>query len=314
MNKKEFENEIIARVKEEMGDGYSVELRPVNKNNGIVLSGLVINDGLTNISPTIYLDYYLPELEQGKSIEQITEQIIAQYRKFSVTDDFDITVFTDYEKCKEHIAYKIINYEKNKEMLKDVPYIIYLDMAIVFYCLLSSDQMESSSILIRNSHLQLWGVTVDDLYEVASQNTPKLLPAEIKNLSEIVKEMLAKKTDSMSYDEAVDILEMPTDVQAPMYVLTNTVKLYGACCVLYKHLLSDFSEKVDNDLWIIPSSTHETLLIPATEEYDEEYLSELVKEVNSSQLEVEDVLSDHVYFYSRKEDAVTYRQPEDVAC
>ena len=70
--------------------------------------------------------------------------------------------------------------------------------------------------------------------------------------------------------------------------------------------IKEFASKVGSDLYIIPSSVHEVLLLPNNIEYDKDYLTDLVKEVNSGELSTEDILSDHVYYYSRKDDAITY--------
>ena len=299
MTYQKFEKEIVDTINKNLPEGHQTLIKPVDKNNGVVLHGLIINNGLCNISPTIYLDYYYDEYKKGESIDSLALQIITQYQRFALEEDFDITVFTDYEKCKPNISYKLINYGQNKELLRDVPHIVYLDLAIVFYCLLSSSRSETSSILIRNSHMNHWGVTCDDLFNVASNNTPRLLESEIKNLTDIVKEIMM---DNPTIN--LDLDSMPEE--SAMYVLTNKIKLYGACCILYKNLLEEFAKNLGSDLYIIPSSVHEVLLLPNNMEYDKEYLSELVKEVNSSDLSTEDILSDHVYYYSRKDDAITY--------
>lgn len=303
MTYQEFENEIVEKINKNLPEGHQTAVKPVDKNNGVVLHGLIINNGLCNISPTIYLDYYYDEYQKGHSIESLSEQIITQYQKFALEEDFDITLFTDYEKCSKNISYKLINYEKNKTLLQDIPHIVYLDLAIVFYCLINSNPFETSSILIRNSHIKHWNVTVDELFEVASNNTPRLLESDIMNLNDLVSELLSKNPDiKLGELTNEDIL----NEDSSMYVLTNKIKLYGACCILYKNLLEEFASKIGSDLYIIPSSVHEVLLLPKTIEYDDEYLSSLVKEVNSIDLSTEDILSDHVYYYSRQDDAITY--------
>lgn len=312
MTYQKFEEEIINSIGDRLPEGHSLTLKPVNKNNGIVLHGLVINNGHCNISPTIYLDYYYDEYKKGNSVDFLASQVISQYQRFALEDDFDISFFTDYEKCKKNISYKLINYEKNKELLQDVPHIVYLDLAIVFYCLISNIEgrlkalsgSDTSSILIRKSHMEHWGVTVNDLFDVASVNTPKLLESEIRNLTDIVKELMEDSEHKSCFEDDEEFLE--DSRRYPMYVLTNKIKLFGACCILYKNLLGEFASKLQSDLYIIPSSVHEVLLVPKTIECDSEYLTDLVKQVNSSELDTEEILSDHVYYYSRTEDAISY--------
>lgn len=47
-----------------------------------------------------------------------------------------------------------------------------------------------------------------------------------------------------------------------MYVLTNRYKIHGNGCILYKNLLKKISEEWGCDICIIPSSVHETILMP----------------------------------------------------
>lgn len=301
-----FEREVVKLITTKLPSGHNAIVKSIGKNNGVMLHGLIINNGHSNISPTIYLDYYYDKLDEGSSIEELANQIVSQYNKYALEDDFDITIFTDYEKCKSHISYKLINYEQNKSLLKDIPHIVYLDLAIVFYCLLDSDLSQSSSILIRNAHLNMWGVSVDDLYAVASVNTPKLLTIETKKLVDIINELVSESNVIYDSDSHGNVSNTLDDKNPPIYVMTNNIKLYGACCILYENALRDWAKKLKANLYIIPSSIHEVLLIPDNGNFDEQYLTELVRDVNSSQLSLEDVLSDHVYYYSSKEDAITY--------
>ncbi len=298
MTYQDFESQIVELITTELSDECTIDTKPVIKNNGITLHGLVINNGKCNISPTIYLDYYYKEFENGADIDKLAKQVIAQYKKFELDEDFDISVFTDYEKCKDNISFKLINYEKNKELLEDIPYIKYLDLAIVFYYLFEGGINETSSILIRNSHVKHWNVDKIDLMVQAQNNTPRLLQSEIRSLTDVVKEILA--------DNPMAITPEDEPMDQTMYVLTNKLKLYGACCILYKDLLEEFAEQHDCDFYIIPSSVHEVLLLPCSKELDSEYLTSLVQEVNSSELSTEDILSDHVYLYSRKNKEITY--------
>ncbi len=302
MQYKEFENAIVDRVKEILSEEeYTFTVKPVNKNNGIKLHGLVIGNNVSNISPTIYLDYYYDSYKDGKSIDVLANKIVNQYQRFELDEDYDISSYTEWDKVRSTICYKLINKEKNEELLQGVPYIEYLDLAVVFYSLITSLQLETSSILVKNEHLKHWGIKKEELFEIASENTPKLLGSEIRNLTDIVKELM-EGNGFISPFEDDEVYE--DSRQYPIYVLTNKKTLFGAGCVLYKNLLAEFSKKVESDLFIIPSSIHEVLLIPKTNEFDSDYLTELVKQVNSTELDDEDILSDHVYYYSCEEQKI----------
>ena len=79
------------------------------------------------------------------------------------------------------------------------------------------------------------------------------------------------KLDEECANEFFDMIADAED-EVPMYVCSNTSKINGAGVILYDGLLKEFAERVDNNFYILPSSIHETLLIPANTDMDVEYL------------------------------------------
>ena len=84
------------------------------------------------------------------------------------------------------------------------------------------------------------------------------------------------------------------------YVMTNSNYFYGAAGILRTDLLSKFAEEHDCDFYILPSSVHECLFIPDSEEIPADELREMVREVNATQVEVEERLSDEVYYFEKE--------------
>ena len=166
-----------------------VYVHPVLKNNGTVFDGLVILDPILNISPTIYLNPYYHRYLDGVSMEDIYDDILKVYEENLPAEDFDISIFEDYTKAKERIVMKLINAEKNKKLLEQVPHILIYDLAIVFIFTTCDFTHSYSTILIHHSHLKLWGVNIDDLYEIAKRNSIKILPPRLDNLHDIFEEI-----------------------------------------------------------------------------------------------------------------------------
>ncbi len=106
----------------------------------------------------IYLDYYYGQYERGRSFSDITDDILTAYRENRPKSPVDISFFTDYDKVKSRVTMKLINYERNRELLKRVPYYRFLDLAIVFLCLVESDSSGTATVLIHNEHLTTGGL------------------------------------------------------------------------------------------------------------------------------------------------------------
>jgi hypothetical protein len=89
-----------------------------------------------------------------------------------------------------------------------------------------------------------------------------------------------------------------------MYVLTNEQRLNGATCILYDNVIRNFAKVQDCNIFILPSSVHEVMLVPENAETEPEFLSELVLEANQSAVGLIDLLSDNVYYYDREREQI----------
>ena len=85
----------------------------------------------------------------------------------------------------------------------------------------------------------------------------------------------------------------------PMYVLTNQKKTFGAICIRYPGMLKELSEKFGGDFYILPSSVHECILVPADETVSRDILKEMVTDINQTQVEPQEILANQAYLYSR---------------
>ncbi len=293
MRYQEFIENVKEHIKQELQ--LQVHVYPVLKNNDTVYDGLVILDPLLNISPTIYLNPYFGRYLEGVPLEDIYDDIIKTYHKYLPQEDFDISFFCDYEKAQEHIIMKLVNAKRNKELLQQVPHILVYDLALLFLCSVGNFTNEFSTILIHNHHLEHWNVTVEDLYEMAQINTPKLLAPRLDNLHDVF--------------EHITNEDLPFLDELSCSILTNHLKIYGATVIVYPELLREIAEIYEDDLIIIPSSIHETLVIPNKNmppEHSIEHINTMIQDVNETHLLDTEILSDHVYYYNREHMEITY--------
>lgn len=292
-----FTTLVQREVEKRAGENYRVKLNDVMKNNGVVLRGITLMQDDSNISPTIYLNPYYDAYENGDTtLGTVIDEVIDTYERNKINRSIDMKFFLNYETVRSRIIFKLINTEKNRELLRDVPYIPFHDLSIVFQCLVSEERFGNASILIHNVHLQLWKVNARELYECALENTPLLQGYELADMNTVLEEM--KALGGIDDEEIEDMQQ-----EVPMYVLSNKSRINGASCILYKNILKDFAMVVDKDLYVLPSSIHEVILLPSDGTQESEQLKEMVREINQSQVEKEEVLSDSVYYYRRSDDS-----------
>lgn len=285
MSKEELVTMIVNSVQSYLGSSYHVTVTETLKNNGLKLTGVVIRKDGGKIFPVIYIDHLLSSYA---SVDDIVSEIIRLYDKNNAAEtQFDISFYGDFESCKGRIIFQMVNTERNSFLLQSVPSVKFLDFSIIFKLLFEQDREGVVSAMITNKIMDAWNMTADMLYETALANTPVLQQYRFESMGD----MLARITG----DDAM------TGCNA-MYILTNSAASCGCGCILYPHLLESIGEHIGMDFYILPSSIHEVLLVPA---YEKDYISRLsliqiVRDVNRSCVAQEDFLSDSVYLYSRK--------------
>lgn len=285
-------NEYVEKVRDavERETGKQVLIQKVNKNNGLVFDGLTIMAEGVNIAPTIYLNsFYEDYLTDG--VVAVAQRIIAIYEANKPRESVDISFFMDIEKVRPKIKMKLVNFEKNKELLEQVPYVRFLDLAIVFIVVTECNSAdEFASILVYNQHLRFWNMDAEDLYALALENTAA--DFEIIPMRSVIEAIMGEET--------VDIIMDNQEIE--MSILTNHSRLHGAVGIIHKEILNQYMKETKADkVWIIPSSIHETLLIPSDMMPDAEYVKGMVKEVNATQVQPEEILSDNIYAYDGNE-------------
>lgn len=289
MKFEEFVEEIIENMQKRVPENYLVQVQNICKNNDLKLTGLTIGDQNLNIYPTIYLEEFYKKYEEGVSFETITDIIWNTYCQNAPKGNWDTSRFIEWRNVKDIICPKIINYAANRELLNSVPYRMVCDLAVVYYAVVDICENGVASILLRNEHLKLWGKTEADLYELALENYRRIFSITSRNLDHIILELMNCKED-ISFDENTIV---------PMIVVTNNKKLNGAAAILFPDELQKIADKMGADLYILPSSVHEIILLSTDNTMTVDELKETVRFVNSNELRQEEVLSDNVYLFNR---------------
>ena len=267
-----------------LSHSYEIVLKKVVKNNDVCRYGISAfpkegNNG-KKVSRIVYLEDFYQEYEdeQEYNLEGIVSEICSILTDFT-SPGFNETDYTDIDKVKDKIIFELVNYEKNEKRLLDRPYIKIMDLAVIFAFVATDLGRDFGVVHITNEIAKQFGLTRDEIWEFAKVNTPKLLKADIMPMSSFV------------YDEKADNEEM--------YIICNRKKTSGAGVILYDRILEELSSELESDLYILPSSVHETIVIRADKNKDVYALQEMVKNINNTVVSAEDILSDKVYCYYR---------------
>lgn len=271
-----FKKALLEEVKKNFPE-KGLTIKTIRKINKEEQEFLTFSQGS---SAVVYLkDLYKRFLKEQdfKKIVEAAIQILSIEAK-----DMENIASADY--IKTHCFFQLINAEKNHDLLLESVHYDYFDLAVVCRVLTTgvlttSDSEEIQSYILKKHHMQALNVEEEELFRLAKENTKRFFHPEMISLAEA--------------------LGLPEGMCPPITVLTNDQRTYGATSIIYESILQQFA-KERGDFYLLPSSTHEFLLLPKEQGMTPSPLKKIVREVNATAVQTEDLLSDNIYFYSKR--------------
>ena len=239
------------------------------------------------VNLTAFYDMYQEGRTTGDIIHEMADVAVMQ------APQMEYSVFSDYEAAKERLFIRVANKEANADVLAGMPHKEVEDLAITYHVLVNHDQNGIASAPVTDDLLRHYGVTAEQLHEDAIANSQRMLPAQLDSMQNMLFGMMTP--------EASDTLRDEPYPGSTMLVLTNNVQLNGAAALFYPGVMDLAAERLGGDFIVLPSSTHEVIMIPADGTTEFRSLEQMVKDINRSQVAPEERLSDHVYHYDAQE-------------
>lgn len=281
MDDKKYKESLKDKVQEQLGENVSVYYTEIVKNNNVRKEALVLQTKGEKTRPIIYIDSLLKTYACTGNIEESKNTVLEIYkRRDNVLAEWN---GFGWEQVKPYVRIRLARMEGNEEYLKDRPYKKVLDLAIIFVVLLNEKEGEIAAQVLW-TQMEAWGIDIEELYLTAIDNFRK-------------EEFTITNMASLFPAELAEELEMGID----MYIFSTKNRIYGARAMLRMDMLKTFADEKKCNLFILPSSVHEVLLVCDEKGICVEGLKAMVSTVNSDPdaIEVEEVLSDSVYYYDR---------------
>lgn len=188
---------------------------------------------------------------------------------------------------------QLVNMEESKEMLQHVPHRQFLDLAIIYRIVREETDQGFETGIVNNELMEALDWSEKDLYlKAMSQH---IMKTKITLLDDVTCELLLK---AGAPREFVDIMYPPEAESHPVYMLTNENMLFGANEILYTENLWKLSNKLHSDLYIIPSSIHECIVLP--DDCSIHDVKEMLGAANDIIVSESNQLSYNIYHYERK--------------
>ncbi|MBR5931132.1 MAG: hypothetical protein IKZ95_03805 [Lachnospiraceae bacterium] len=203
-----------------------------------------------------------------------------------------------YDLAREHLIIRACNYQKNKARLKTIPHRLAADLAVTCHLMEKEEDGTFCSTVVDYGLMEWMEVREEQLFADAFTYSPHNLPPLIRPMESIIDAMLGLAEEpppAMTLEEQMQGFCLRED----MPVLTNRENRNGAAVLFYPGVLELIGEQMGTDYFILPSSIHETILLPDDGTYRLAELEEMVVEINRSELLPKDYLSDSVYYFNR---------------
>lgn len=254
----------INHILEEMNAPFRLKTTKQFKNNTMldayVLEGLKDSDSAIKCIPVLYYGQWW----------EMSNHDIVRY----LFDIFEKGIkIHDKEYMMDHMHAKLISAEHLSFIQEnDIVVAPYLDMLITFYAVLEEGTEGQKTVSIDHKILDSLDLNPDEILKKAIEN-------------------VKKECHVMSMAGFFDISE-----ENDAYIITNKAGLFGASCLLCPDLISDLEKKMGDKLYLLPSSLHEVIAVPASSVDNVAALAEIVTEINGSGIvQKEDILTNSVY-------------------
>lgn len=190
--------------------------------------------------------------------------------------------------AKKSLFVKLVNTERNESLVEHSISKEFLDLSAVVRVILKMDKEGMSSMALSKKDAENLGMTEEEIYAAALANTLRLFPPKLMNLWGYVEQNIGI---GLPYEED----------EVTTYILTNQKEVDGAFYLMSRELVGNIAEMLEDDLYILPSSVNEVLLVRASEVRDGvDGLKAMVRDVNETIVAEKEILSYSVYHYDKE--------------
>ncbi len=279
MEKNKFIEELFYELSCQLGKEFEMKQKRVWKNNGVSYEGLVIEKLEEELSQVVSLDNCYEDFRAGISVQEISEQILKEYRKaagnVSLLSQQDIW---SYERIKDRLYVEMVNRKWNEQYLEHKYYVPFLDLAVVYYIDIQLDYKnapEHRGTAVTKDIFKIWSVEPEVIWKQVLENMGK----ESLFLMLVVTE---EENSLMTFEDAFQ-------------------KNQGALALLQKSILDEAKKKLEEPFYILPVSIFELMIVPESQADEVEEMKKAIIESNH-EMPVEYLLSNNVYYYGEKEE------------
>lgn len=300
MNYETFKEVVAEKFMDYMPEEYrgmKLKILTANKVNITLDVLLLVGEGDLTISPNICINDMYVHYQKTNDLQKVFQtaaQGMEQLMKEMPRAE-EVVSKINSDTAKDNIVFQFVNTAQNTKMLADIPNRQFMDLSIIYYLVINNEKGYFERVIISNSMAEHMKLSEEQLFKLAAENTRRIFPLVVEPLCNTIRKNLLR---TGMPPILVDMLLGDLPEQFPLWTITNDRYFDGAISMLYEDTLYDLAAKLEANLYIMPSSIHEVIAVPATIA-DPIELAEMVENINMHELFQNERLSNQVYLYDR---------------
>ena len=289
----QFLKEVQECVEAHFNGTVKGEVCTSTKNNGVTVTGLLLKGEEEQVAPNFYLEHQFVEWMRGIcTLEEIAEKLCNVYQQeINKSSHLLSKIKFEWEEFRRSVFLRLVNSEKNAALLETIPHRSFLDLALVYYYDVPISEDVAGSMIITKEQLEYLQISEEALYQAAISNCERFQPVKVRCMEDLLYD-LGRKV-------GVEVNEMK-NCHPFLFVMTNCKGIYGAVSLVFEKELERFYSRINNSFYVLPSSVHEVIQVPDCSDFSVDYFKSMVREINETQVDATEVLSDNIYFYDKE--------------
>lgn len=201
----------------------------------------------------------------------------------------------DYDTAKSRLFVRLINYDRNADILRDVVHKTLGDIVFTVYAIVDENEFGIVSTKVLKSMVKKWDKNEDDIFNEAIKNTYYLTPPRIYKWEGVLCDESYAGESFMNDEDICDL-----DKSFSGNILSTTRKTNGAIAVFLPGVAEKISELLDSDFYMVFTSIHEVMIHSTGSGVDPKNLKLALQDTLRKVTPSSDYLTEKIYKYNRR--------------
>lgn len=201
----------------------------------------------------------------------------------------------DYDTTKSRLFVRLINYDRNADILRDVVHKTLGDIVFTVYAIVDENEFGIVSTKVLKSMVKKWDKNEDDIFNEAIKNTYYLTPPRIYKWEGVLCDESYAGESFMNDEDICDL-----DKSFSGNILSTTRKTNGAVAVFLPGVAERIAELLDSDFYMVFTSIHEVMIHSTGSGVDPKDLKLVLQDTLRKVTPSSDYLTEKIYKYNRR--------------